>query len=143
MTLCRADSDAQVEERGRRGIHCVAVCLARGDGPGRVLGLLMFLDLRARIHGSYLRPFLLCTDSCPYLQVEEYGRRGIRCMAVGLAEGNKPWRVLGLLTFLDPPRPDTRDTLEKALGYGVDTKMVRPSLYAGLHRACGLQRVVS
>ena len=59
-------------------------------------------------------------------QVEEYGRRGIRCMAVGLAEGEGPWRVLGLLTFLDPPRPDTRDTLEKALGYGVDTKMVRP-----------------
>ena len=64
--------------------------------------------------------------SCTWLQVEEYGRRGIRCMAVGLAEGGGPWRVLGLLTFLDPPRPDTRDTLEKALGYGVDTKMVRP-----------------
>ncbi len=46
-------------------------------------------------------------------------------MAVALAEGGGPWRMLGLLTFLDPPRPDTRDTLEKALGYGVDTKMVR------------------
>ncbi|KAK9839605.1 hypothetical protein WJX81_000469 [Elliptochloris bilobata] len=57
-------------------------------------------------------------------KVEEYGRRGIRCMAVGLAEGKGPWRMLGLLTFLDPPRPDTRDTLEKALGYGVDTKMI-------------------
>ncbi len=46
-------------------------------------------------------------------------------MAVALAEGAGPWRALGLLTFLDPPRPDTRDTLEKALGYGVDTKMAR------------------
>lgn len=32
--------------------------------------------------------------------------------------------MLGLLTFLDPPRPDTRATLETALHYGVQTRMV-------------------
>ncbi len=67
-------------------------------------------------------------------QVEEFGRRGIRCMAVALAEGGGPWRALGLLTFLDPPRPDTRDTLEKALGYGVDTKMARPPIPSSCER---------
>ena len=35
------------------------------------------------------------------------------------------WHMLGLLTFLDPPRPDTRATLETALHYGVQTRMVR------------------
>ena len=33
--------------------------------------------------------------------------------------------MLGLLTFLDPPRPDTRRTLEAAAGLGVQTRMVR------------------
>ena len=33
--------------------------------------------------------------------------------------------MLGLLTFLDPPRPDTRATLETALKHGVQTRMVR------------------
>ena len=31
---------------------------------------------------------------------------------------------MGLLTFLDPPRPDTKDTIEKALEFGVDVKMI-------------------
>jgi H+-transporting ATPase len=30
----------------------------------------------------------------------------------------------GILTFLDPPRPDTKDTLERAMAYGVDVKMI-------------------
>ena len=32
--------------------------------------------------------------------------------------------MLGLLTFLDPPRPDTKETIFKAMEYGVDVKMV-------------------
>ena len=59
-------------------------------------------------------------------QVEEYGQRGIRCMAVAQTDAAGRWRMLGLLTFLDPPRPDTRKTLETALGLGVQTRMVRP-----------------
>jgi len=31
---------------------------------------------------------------------------------------------LGLLTFLDPPRPDTKDTIHKAIAYGVGVKMI-------------------
>jgi H+-transporting ATPase len=32
--------------------------------------------------------------------------------------------MLGLLTFLDPPRPDTKQTIEDAIRYGVAVKMI-------------------
>lgn len=32
--------------------------------------------------------------------------------------------MLGMLTFLDPPRPDTKTTIEQALENGVDVKMI-------------------
>ena len=53
-----------------------------------------------------------------------YGQRGIRCMAVARTDADGQWQMLGLLTFLDPPRPDTKATLETALHYGVQTRMV-------------------
>ena len=34
------------------------------------------------------------------------------------------WAMIGLLTFLDPPRPDTKATIDAALEKGVDVKMV-------------------
>jgi len=34
------------------------------------------------------------------------------------------FEMLGLLTFLDPPRPDTKDTIHKAIAYGVGVKMI-------------------
>jgi magnesium-transporting ATPase (P-type) len=52
------------------------------------------------------------------------GERGIRSLAVAKKDGDGPWRMLGLLTFLDPPRPDTKDTIDRAHGYGVDVKMI-------------------
>lgn len=46
-------------------------------------------------------------------------------MAVARTDATGAWQMLGLLTFLDPPRPDTRRTLEAAAGLGVQTRMVR------------------
>ena len=41
--------------------------------------------------------------------VHDLGTRGIRSLAVGRKDGEDgPWRMLGILTFLDPPRPDTK-----------------------------------
>jgi H+-transporting ATPase len=47
-------------------------------------------------------------------------------MAVARTDGEGQWHMLGLLTFLDPPRPDTKATLDTALHYGVQTRMVCP-----------------
>jgi H+-transporting ATPase len=34
--------------------------------------------------------------------------RGIRCLAVAKTDEHDEWQLLGLLTFLDPPRHDTK-----------------------------------
>ncbi|GBG70142.1 hypothetical protein CBR_g6273 [Chara braunii] len=57
-------------------------------------------------------------------RVNQFGLRGIRCLAVAKAEEGEGWRLMGVLTFLDPPRPDTKDTIERAQKFGVVVKMV-------------------
>ena len=41
--------------------------------------------------------------------VLELGERGIRCLAVAKTNASGVWKFLGMLTFLDPPRPDTKE----------------------------------
>eukprot|EP00595_Chromulina_sp_UTEXLB2642_P002324 CAMPEP_0196765008 /NCGR_PEP_ID=MMETSP1095-20130614/7376_1 /TAXON_ID=96789 ORGANISM="Chromulina nebulosa, Strain UTEXLB2642" /NCGR_SAMPLE_ID=MMETSP1095 /ASSEMBLY_ACC=CAM_ASM_000446 /LENGTH=593 /DNA_ID=CAMNT_0042122131 /DNA_START=169 /DNA_END=1947 /DNA_ORIENTATION=- len=56
--------------------------------------------------------------------ITSYGLRGIRTLAVAKTNDNNDWELLGLLTFLDPPRPDTKQTIEDAVKYGVVVKMI-------------------
>jgi H+-transporting ATPase len=56
--------------------------------------------------------------------VQAFGHRGIRSLAVAKTDDNGRWVMLGLLTFLDPPRPDTKQTIEDANKYGVQVKMI-------------------
>ena len=62
-------------------------------------------------------------------KVDNFAERGIRALAVARTvkdtkSGAESWRMLGVLTFLDPPRPDTRATLHKAMEFGIDVKMI-------------------
>jgi len=58
-------------------------------------------------------------------KVLELGKRGIRSLAVGRNDKKEDrWRMLGILTFLDPPRPDTKTTIEQAKLLGVEVKMI-------------------
>jgi H+-transporting ATPase len=59
-----------------------------------------------------------------HAKVHELGLRGIRSLAVARTNEAGDWIMLGILTFLDPPRPDTKDTLEKSMAFGVDVKMI-------------------
>jgi len=52
-----------------------------------------------------------------------FARRGQRALAVARAEDGG-WRVTGVLAIADPPREDSRQTLEQARALGVDVKMV-------------------
>jgi hypothetical protein len=61
----------------------------------------------------------------------DLGRRGIRSLAVARTNDEGKWQMLGILTFLDPPRPDTKDTIEKAMEYGVDVKMITGGCLGG------------
>merc|ERR1711975_102529 len=56
--------------------------------------------------------------------VAELGGRGIRAIAVAKTDPSGVWRMLGMLTFLDPPRPDTKETVRLAKVYGVAVKMI-------------------
>jgi H+-transporting ATPase len=63
--------------------------------------------------------------------VEALAARGVRSLAVARTApassstgSSDTWQMLGLLTFLDPPRPDTKVTLQRAQAYGVAVKMV-------------------
>lgn len=55
--------------------------------------------------------------------VSRLGECGIRSLAVARTV-NGVWKMAGLLTFLDPPRPDTKQTLIDANHYGVAVKMI-------------------
>eukprot|EP00123_Amoebidium_parasiticum_P015103 comp22787_c0_seq2/m.35684 comp22787_c0_seq2/g.35684 ORF comp22787_c0_seq2/g.35684 comp22787_c0_seq2/m.35684 type:complete len:1075 (-) comp22787_c0_seq2:451-3675(-) len=57
-------------------------------------------------------------------KVNELGGRGIRSLAVARTDDEGRWNMLGMLTFLDPPRHDTKDTIEKSMELGVDVKMI-------------------
>lgn len=78
--------------------------------------------------------FVLLLTVWPALQIAKdveatvtsFGLRGIRCLAVArtLPGSEDQWEMLGILTFLDPPRPDTKRTIERAMEYGVSVKMI-------------------
>jgi H+-transporting ATPase len=56
--------------------------------------------------------------------VHAFGARGIRCLAVARTDDDGNFKMLGLLTFLDPPRHDTKETIHRAISYGVEVKMI-------------------
>merc|ERR1711985_101155 len=56
--------------------------------------------------------------------VTELGKRGIRAIAVAKTDEEGTWRMMGLLTFLDPPRPDTKETVRLSKENGVAVKMI-------------------
>ncbi|MEZ5078890.1 MAG: plasma-membrane proton-efflux P-type ATPase [Solirubrobacterales bacterium] len=53
----------------------------------------------------------------------ELARRGQRALAVARADDGA-WRLTGVVAIADPPRADSRQTLEAARALGVDVKMV-------------------
>jgi len=71
-------------------------------------------------------------------QLASLGEDGIRAVAIAISdpindqwvEGGENteiaanWHVTGMLTFLDPPRDDTKETIAKSIAYGVPVKMI-------------------
>lgn len=58
--------------------------------------------------------------------VDDYAKRGIRSLAIAKSLGNdeSDLTMIGLLTFLDPPRKDAKKTIALANQYGVTIKMI-------------------
>lgn len=55
--------------------------------------------------------------------VARLGEKGIRSLAVAKTDDSGTFKMMGLLTFLDPPRPDTKQTIQDANSYGVAVKV--------------------
>ncbi len=56
--------------------------------------------------------------------VHRFGTRGIRALAVAKTNDDGKWVMVALLTFLDPPREDTKATIHRAMDFGVEVKMI-------------------
>lgn len=58
-------------------------------------------------------------DSQASATVQAFGERGFRCLGVARKEknmNNNNWTLVGLLAFLDPPRHDSKQTIEETRG---------------------------
>jgi len=67
-------------------------------------------------------------------KVLELARRGIRSLAVARTNQKAEWFMMGMLTFLDPPRVDSRETIQQARQLGVEIKML-----TGDHQAIAVE----
>ena len=56
--------------------------------------------------------------------VDAFAARGFRSLGVARADGDGPWRLVGVLPLFDPPRDDAKATIATALSMGVKIKMV-------------------
>jgi H+-transporting ATPase len=64
--------------------------------------------------------------------VDEFARRGLRSLAVAIEEiegdnyesKGTGFRLIGLLPIYDPPRADTKETIDRAIELGVQVKMI-------------------
>jgi H+-transporting ATPase len=56
--------------------------------------------------------------------VNDFAARGFRSLSVARADGDGPWRFLGVLPLFDAPRDDAKATIATALKMGVKIKMV-------------------
>jgi len=61
-------------------------------------------------------------------KIIENAQRGLRSLGVAVAEGDeasgKPYKLLGMISLLDPPRDDTAQTIVDAQEKGVEVKMI-------------------
>jgi len=56
--------------------------------------------------------------------VNDFAARGYRSLGVARADAQGDWRFLGILPLYDPPREDSKATIQSAKEMGLDVKMV-------------------
>eukprot|EP00612_Vaucheria_litorea_P006482 CAMPEP_0171470554 /NCGR_PEP_ID=MMETSP0946-20130122/214_1 /TAXON_ID=109269 /ORGANISM="Vaucheria litorea, Strain CCMP2940" /LENGTH=1078 /DNA_ID=CAMNT_0011999947 /DNA_START=47 /DNA_END=3280 /DNA_ORIENTATION=+ len=57
--------------------------------------------------------------------IDDFAQRGLRAIGVAQKEGDDgKWEFVGLIPLVDPPRHDTKQTIEEALRLGVAVKMI-------------------
>ena len=65
------------------------------------------------------------TETAYHDKVEDLAKRGFRALGVARSEDDaKTWNLLGILSLLDPPRPDAASTIAQTKKLGLEVKMV-------------------
>jgi H+-transporting ATPase len=57
-------------------------------------------------------------------KVQELASQGYRTLGVARANGNDRWQFAGILPLYDPPRPDSKETIQIAKEHGIQITMV-------------------
>lgn len=57
-------------------------------------------------------------------KIEEFAKRGFRSLGVARTDNQNKWRLQGVLPLFDPPREDSKETIESTRNMGVNVKMV-------------------
>eukprot|EP00887_Chlorella_sp_A99_P007731 scaffold20.g7731.t1 len=69
--------------------------------------------------------------------IDERASRGLRSLGVAQStDGSASWILVGLISLLDPPRPDSADTIKLASSLGVEVKMVTGDQHAIAVETC-------
>lgn len=80
--------------------------------------------IRDLLHDAEAR--IACDD-----YIAERASRGLRSLGVARSDdGGSNWTLVGLISLLDPPRPDSGDTIRLANSLGVEVKMVTGDQHA-------------
>ncbi|MBN2479711.1 MAG: plasma-membrane proton-efflux P-type ATPase [Parachlamydiales bacterium] len=56
--------------------------------------------------------------------IEAFAAKGYRTLGVAKTDAQGKWHYLGLIPLFDPPRDDTKETLDHIIGMGINVKMV-------------------
>ena len=57
-------------------------------------------------------------------KIEEFAKRGYRSLGVARTDSQNKWKFEGVLPLYDPPREDSKETIENVHDMGIDVKMV-------------------
>jgi len=64
------------------------------------------------------------TLECYNATVSELANKGYRALGVASSIDGKTWQIVGLVSLMDPPRPDAKTTIAEAKALGLNVKMV-------------------
>jgi len=56
--------------------------------------------------------------------INDYATRGLRALGVARSDDHTTWHFMGLISLSDPPRPDTKETIQAAIALGVRIVMI-------------------
>jgi H+-transporting ATPase len=68
--------------------------------------------------------------------IADLANRGIRSLGIARTNKNAGFEFLGILTFSDPPRHDTKETIERAQALGIEVKMITGDQVAIAKETC-------